>query len=463
MLKVGTDFSGIGSPEQALIKLGIKHQSIFACDYDKYAKQSYLANYNTETFYDDITKRDHTKTPYVDLYVAGFPCQAFSLAGKRSGFSDTRGTLFFDLLQYLKAKRPKYFILENVKGLMSHDKGKTFITILDALSKTINSQYYISPYEDSLGYYVYYKVLNTKDYGIPQNRERIFIVGFRDEKHSFKFPKKTPLELKLKDILQDNPDSKYNLSDERIKKINAAEKLKNKTDNDLIKVHCLQQRSENRPAIKKNKNSGGTGHLSKQDGTSYCLDAGNSQAIEVADKYYLSDKAKAHATYTGKKKGAVINLNRGGQMGVVYSKDTDIMSCLTAVDYKNPKKILEVDKKYYLSDKLKTGIKQIDETIEKNKHKLKSDSVLAIDNYNRNVRDLTPPVTDANHLFHLYNKGTIRRLTPLECLRLQGFPDSFHNKCIEEGLSDTQLYRQAGNSMTVDVMAYLIKEILTNE
>ena len=223
MIKVGTDFSGIGSPEQALIKLGIKHQSIFACDYDKYAKQSYLANYNTETFYDDITKRDHTKTPYVDLYVAGFPCQAFSMAGKRSGFNDTRGTLFFDLLQYLKAKRPKYFILENVKGLMSHDKGKTFITILDALSKTINSQYYISPYEDSLGYYVYYKVLNTKDYGIPQNRERIFIVGFRDEKHSFKFPKKTPLELKLKDILQDNPDSKYNLSDERIKNGNTRE------------------------------------------------------------------------------------------------------------------------------------------------------------------------------------------------------------------------------------------------
>ena len=457
MIKVGTDISGIGSPEQALIKLGIKHQSIFACDYDKYAKQSYLANYNTETFYDDITKRDHTKTPYVDLYVAGFPCQAFSLAGKRSGFSDTRGTLFFDLLQYLKAKRPKYFILENVKGLMSRDKGKTFITILDALSKTINSQYYISPYEDSLGYYVYYKVLNTKDYGIPQNRERIFIVGFRDEKHSFKFPKKTPLELKLKDILQDNPDSKYNLSDERIKKINAAEKLKNKTDNDLIKVHCLQQRSENRPAIKKNKNSGGTGHLSKQDGTSYCLDAGNSQAIEVADKYYLSDKAKAHATYTGKKKGAVINLNRGGQMGVVYSKDTDIMSCLTAVDYKNPKKILEVDKKYYLSDK---AVETLETYNDRNKSK-----------GNGFRAKFHNPEQDVMSSLKVGGKGAddlvegkrIRRLTPLECLRLQGFPDSFHNKCIEEGLSDTQLYRQAGNSMTVDVMAYLIKEILINE
>ena len=81
MIKIGTDFSGVGAPEQALIKLGIEHKSIFACDVDKYAKQSYLANYNTENFYDDITKRNHNETPYVDLYVAGFPCQAFSLAG----------------------------------------------------------------------------------------------------------------------------------------------------------------------------------------------------------------------------------------------------------------------------------------------------------------------------------------------------------------------------------------------
>jgi DNA (cytosine-5)-methyltransferase 1 len=209
MITIGTDFSGIGSPEQALIKLGIKHKSMFACDVDKYAKQSYLANYNSETFYDDITKRNHNEAPYVDLYVAGFPCQTFSMAGKRKGFEDTRGTLFFDLLKYLKAKKPKYFVLENVKGLLSHNGGRTFLTILDCLAKTVNRQYSFSTYEDGLNYHIYYKVLNTKDFGIPQNRERVFIVGFREEKHSFKFPKKMPLELKLKDMLQDNPDSKY--------------------------------------------------------------------------------------------------------------------------------------------------------------------------------------------------------------------------------------------------------------
>ena len=100
MITIGTDFSGIGAPEQALIGLGIKHKCVFACDINKYAKQSFLANYKTETWFDDITQRDHKNTPYCDLYVAGFPCQAFSVAGKRKGFEDTRGTLFFDLFQY---------------------------------------------------------------------------------------------------------------------------------------------------------------------------------------------------------------------------------------------------------------------------------------------------------------------------------------------------------------------------
>tara|TARA_R100001015_G_C4630588_1_gene192325 strand:+ start:135 stop:1289 length:1155 start_codon:yes stop_codon:yes gene_type:complete len=381
MITIGTDFSGIGSPEQGLIKLGVEHKSMFACDVDKYAKQSYLANYDTEHFYDDITTRNHNEAPYVDLYVAGFPCQAFSMAGKRKGFEDTRGTLFFDLLQYLKAKKPKYFVLENVKGLLSHNKGRTFLTILDCLAKTVNGQYSFTNYEDGLNYYVYYKVLNTKDYGIPQNRERVFIVGFRDEKHSFKFPKKMPLELKLKDIVDDIVDHKYYLKEETVKKLEENTK-KNKakgthTDN-LIKVHCLQQRSAKRPSIKKNKNAGGTGHLIKQDGTSYCLDAANSQAIEwVAD--YRNDEG-------------------------LRKKKNNIVPCLTS--------------------------------------------------HGNSVGGVSVPYI---------KQQKIRRLTPKECFRLQGFPDSFVDKCREIGISDTQLYKQAGNSMTADVMAYLIKEILINE
>ena len=358
MITIGTDFSGIGSPEQALIKLGVKHKSMFACDVDKYAKQSYLANYNPETFYDDITTRDHNEAPYVDLYVAGFPCQTFSMAGKRKGFEDTRGTLFFDLLKYLKAKKPKYFVLENVNGLLSHNGGRTFLTILDCLAKTVNRQYSFSTYEDGLNYHIYYKVLNTKDYGIPQNRERVFIVGFRDKKHSFKFPKKIPLELKLKDILQDNPNSKYYLRNDDIE--------------------------------------------------------------EVKKSTYQGDR--------------IHNINGN-------------MSCLSAQGGNKLRGVgIEVDEKYFKVNPVKLG----------NSEKFGGSIIVGKSESSYCLRS-------SNNGAGVKIENKIRRLTPLECFRLQGFPDSFHKKCVDAGLSDTQLYKQAGNSMTVDVMAYLIKEILINE
>ena len=212
MLTIGTDFSGIGAPEQALKKLGIEYKSVFACDIDKYAKQSFLANYNTDNWYDDITKRDHSNTPYCDLYVAGFPCQAFSVAGKREGFNDPRGTLFYDLLQYIKIQRPKYFILENVKGLVRHDKGNTFKTIMDSL--------------ESLNYTIYHKVLNTKDYGIPQNRERIFIVGFSDT-HTFEWPE-TKITEPIEKFLDIRVDKTYYLTKDQINKIHQYNKKHNK-------------------------------------------------------------------------------------------------------------------------------------------------------------------------------------------------------------------------------------------
>ena len=218
-MKVGTFFSGVGSPEQALKNLGVKHEIEFACDIDKHAKQTYLKNFKPKLFAEDITALEMQDLPYVDLLVFGFPCQAFSMAGKRKGFDDTRGTLFYDALRYLKEHKPRYFIAENVKGLLSHDSGRTFTTIIDCLAKTTNYQMSLMPFEN-LGYHIHYKVLNTKDFGIPQNRERIFIIGIRDdEDNNFNFPKEIPLKLKLKDILQDNPNSKYYLKEETVKKL----------------------------------------------------------------------------------------------------------------------------------------------------------------------------------------------------------------------------------------------------
>jgi DNA (cytosine-5)-methyltransferase 1 len=130
---------------------------------DRYAVQIYQRHFPYHRNYGDITKINETELPDFDLLVGGFPCQAFSIAGKRGGFSDTRGTLFFDLARILKAKRPRLFLFENVKGLLSHDEGRTFLTIVSAL--------------DELGYDLQWEVLNSKNFGVPQNRERIFITG----------------------------------------------------------------------------------------------------------------------------------------------------------------------------------------------------------------------------------------------------------------------------------------------
>tara|TARA_R100000231_G_scaffold38365_1_gene33618 strand:+ start:76 stop:1137 length:1062 start_codon:yes stop_codon:yes gene_type:complete len=349
-VKVGTFFSGIGSPEQALLNLGIKHDIEFACDIDKYARQTYLKNFDCKKMYEDITTLNMKDLSYVDLLVFGFPCQAFSMAGKRGGFKDTRGTLFYDALRYLKQHKPRYFIAENVKGLLSHDSGKTFQTIIDCLASTVNSQMTLMPF-DNLGYHIHFKVLNTKDYGIPQNRERIFILGIRDDKdNNFRFPKEIPLEIKLKDLLQNNVNDKYYLSKKMIKNIttpsngnwnsgkmtfntdiakciNARVHKMGRADTDNYVIsHSLYPRSGN-------PKHGGTGHLSKSDGTSYCLDTGNAQAIQKQNK--------------------------------------------------------------------------------------------------------------------------IRRLTPIECERLQGFPDNH-----TEGVSDTQRYKQCGNTITVNVMEAIFKNLL---
>ena len=135
---------------------------------DKYAIETYEHNFKGHKNYGDATTINERELPDFDLLVGGFPCQAFSVAGKRYGFNDTRGTLFFDIARVLKHKRPRHLVLENVKGLLSHDRGKTFQTILGVLS--------------DLGYDVEWQVLNAKDFGVPQNRERVFIVGhFGDE------------------------------------------------------------------------------------------------------------------------------------------------------------------------------------------------------------------------------------------------------------------------------------------
>ena len=180
-------FAGIGGFRLGMEKAG--GRCVFSSEIDRYARETYRMNFG-EYPAGDIKEIDASEIPDHDILAAGFPCQPFSIAGKRLGFSDTRGTLFFEIERVLLAKKPKAFILENVAGLVNHNHGDTFRTIKNSLK--------------SAGYHIFYKILNARDYGVPQNRERIFIVGFRS-KVDFSFPPKLPLKVRLQDLLEENP------------------------------------------------------------------------------------------------------------------------------------------------------------------------------------------------------------------------------------------------------------------
>lgn len=195
MLKTIDLCAGIGGMRLGFEQTG-KTINIFSCEKDNSAAKTYQANFGDNPL-GDITKLKIKDIPDHDILLAGFPCQPFSFAGKRRGFNDTRGTLFFNIAKIIKAKRPKAILLENVKGLLANNHGRTFHTI-----KTI---------VENLGYKVHYKVLNAKDFGVPQNRERVFIVCIRNDianADTFKFPT-CHKQSKLSDILDHNVDAKY--------------------------------------------------------------------------------------------------------------------------------------------------------------------------------------------------------------------------------------------------------------
>ena len=370
-MKIGTDFSGIGSPESALKRLGLDIEEVFACEIDKYARKSFNELHNPNTFYEDITTRNHSEVPQLDLYVAGFPCQSFSMAGKRGGFEDTRGTLFFNVAEFIKENQPKCFVLENVKGLLSHDSGKTYQTITDVLTNgggTLNGQIGIDTINNGLGYHVYAKVLNTKDYGVPQNRERIFLVGFK-EPRDFNFPKKMELKLRLKDLLESDVDEKYyieNISNnDRLYKTVEIHK-DNMSDNTFIDSYNKTIHKTITPTITTRINASSQCHIYKEV-----------KIIQVGN-------LKEDVGFKNK------------QAGRVYSIE-GLSPCLSTMQGggQEPKALIE---------------------------------------------------------------KKIRRLTPLECWRLQGFTDEQFYKA-QKVNSDTQLYKQAGNSITVNVLVELFKKI----
>jgi DNA (cytosine-5)-methyltransferase 1 len=201
MIRIADLFAGIGGIrlgfEQAFGKENI--DCVFTSEIDKFAVETYKTNFDDKNIFGDITKIDPWEIPDHDILLAGFPCQPFSCAGKREGFDDSRGGAYFVIERILMAKRPKVFLLENVKRLQFADNGEVFRMIISRLA--------------AIGYKVFYKVLAAKDFGVPQNRERIFIVGCLGHAIDFQFPEPLNIPTKLGDILEEKVDSKYTLSD----------------------------------------------------------------------------------------------------------------------------------------------------------------------------------------------------------------------------------------------------------
>lgn len=200
MIKIIDLFAGIGG-----IRLGFEMafndlKCVFSSEIDKHAIITYKSNFLNSNIDGDITQIEESNIPDHDILLAGFPCQPFSQAGKKKGFLDDRGSLFFDINRILKKKKPKVFLLENVKQLKNHDNGRTLNIILEHLKAT--------------GYHnIQYEILKAKDFGIPQNRERIYIIGFLDSNINFKFPKGFYIPTCVGDILEDTVDSRYTISD----------------------------------------------------------------------------------------------------------------------------------------------------------------------------------------------------------------------------------------------------------
>ena len=355
-------FAGIGGFRMGMQRVG--HEPVGWCEKDKFAQKSYRVIYNTEGewFSDDIRTVEPSELPEFEVLCGGFPCQSFSIAGNRGGFEDTKGTLFFEIARLAKERQPKYLFLENVKGLLSHDGGRTFGTILNTLH--------------DLGYSVEWQVLNSKNFRVPQNRERVFIIGHLG---GFRGGQVFPIRGENK---------------------NSIRQLGNIVDDSEINFKNPQR-----------------GRIYSQEGVSPCLNCMEGGGLEpkiLAERGRYNEDGKI-------------------EQKAELRKDNNI-NTLTSVQKDNY--VIEQEGCYLSYGKL--GTRDYANTIDANYHK-------GLDN--RGGRTAV-----------LENRKRIRKLTPKECWRLQGFPDWAFGRAAEVN-SDTQLYKQAGNSVTVNVVYEIAKRL----
>jgi DNA (cytosine-5)-methyltransferase 1 len=442
MIKVASDFSGVGAFNQALNRLGIEYKEVFACDMDKYARDTFILNYGEPDYYPTNVYDREIPKESLDIYMTSPPCQAFSLAGKRLGKDDKRGILFFNSHEFIQKNKPRFFIFENVKGLLSDDNGNTFQEWINLLGgKSVNGNPVLFADENSVPYHIYWKVLNAKNYGVPQNRERVFIIGIRDDQdNTFRFPVEFPLSKRLKDVLENDVDEKYFLSEERIGTITKSDRGIGFTDAELKNTaNCVLSAYSKIPTDGE--------YLKIKSGTSKGYDeAVIGDSINIA--FASSDTRRGRVG-----KGVAQTLDTGCQQGVMVGtwrthkdgqgfREIEDGNCPTiparAREDGSGQPVIKYNDEAYILGYTR------DE-----KGKVTKRNAL---NHSNSIHTTTGGGGNTDQ-FAVLNQQ-IRRLTPRECFRLMDFPDSF-----QWNVSDSQAYKQAGNSIVVNVLYLILKNL----
>jgi DNA (cytosine-5)-methyltransferase 1 len=446
MIKVGSDFSGVGAFNQALIRLGIEYKEVFACDMDKYARHTFIHNYGEPEYYPtDVYERD-IPSESLDIYMTSPPCQAFSLAGKRLGKDDKRGILFFNSYEFIQQNKPRYFIFENVKGLLSDDAGRTFQEWTNMLGgKSVNGNPVLFPYDESVPYHIYWKVLNAKHHGVPQNRERVFIIGIRDDSdNTFRWPVEEHLTKRLKDVLEDDVDDKYFLNENTVNKLVEYDKKQKENGNGFgAKFH---NSTDVMSALK--VGGGGCDDLVKiKSATS----KGYEEATEGDNINFSVPNSETRRGRVGKGVAQTLDTacNQGVMIGAFRGRNPDNPSDRTTgapteqrLEINNQgtsNTITSVQKDNVV---IQVGDYRKDETII---HNCITEAIGRQGSSSEYI-DSCKKVYQSTH--------QIRRLTPRECFRLMDFPDTF-----TWPVSDSQAYKQAGNSIVVNVLYKILKNL----
>ena len=443
MLKVFEAFAGVGSQRMALENIGIEHEVVAISEIDRFAIASYEAIHGQVNNLGDISKLEEKDIPDHDLFTYSFPCQDISLAGKQGGFekgSGTRSSLLWECNRVIESKKPKYLLLENVKNLV----GKKFKPDFDEWLNHL----------ESLGYKNYWQVLNAKDYSIPQNRERVFVVSILGEHEPYEFPEPVELELRLKDVLDELVDEKFYLDEKQTERLIQNSKYLQDVS-DEPKINVLAHR----------KNYRRNTQVFDPNGITETLDTGQGGGrghytigVKMNRNEVKGEQGIARTLLARDYKGFGNQDMNGVVIGASRGRNPENPSDRT-VDSPTEQR-LEINKQ---------GTSNTITTVQKDNYVVEGVDVhpfskkMEFRGYKQ--KEVSPCLLATDYKAPktiLQSNFRIRKLTPLECWRLMGFKDLHFYKA-QEVNSNSQLYKQAGNSIVVPVLEGIFSKMFLQE